>query len=215
MKRRSRKKRRSKLVQRILAIPGAFVGNWLVRRTAIVLVCFILAVNLAVTALGASGAHLLSPFHIWNKARAIGLFASHLVQKARQPETVASKQALRRAVRRHNVPSKLVFAIAKAESDFVPWRVSHTGAMGLMQLMPDTAAELGVVDPFHPQQNADGGVKYLARLYKKYGGDIRRVAAAYNWGPGRVPRTGPYRPPAETRRYVRKVVAMVNLGTIH
>ncbi|MBN2719131.1 MAG: lytic transglycosylase domain-containing protein [Deltaproteobacteria bacterium] len=162
--------------------------------------------------MGASGAFLLSPFHMDNKLRAIGHFASHLVSRVGQPDSMPPKQALSVAARRHNAPGRLVFAIAKAESDFVPWRVSHTGAMGLMQLMPDTAAALGVEDPFHPRDNADGGAKYIAQLYRRYKGDIRRVAAAYNWGPGHVPTTGPYRVPPETRRYVDRVVRYANIN---
>ncbi len=211
MKRRSRKKRKS-IIRRWLF--GA-VNNWLVRRTAIVLVCLVLLVNGIVTLMGGSGVFLLSPFHLWNKIRAIGLYTVHVADQVGEPPLPSAKAALEMAVRRHRVPPRLIFAVAKVESGFVPHRVSHTGAMGLMQLMPDTARLLGVRDPFHPVDNAVGGAKYLSQLLKRYRGDLRRVVAAYNWGPGRVPRTGAYIVPAETRSYVQRVLRYAYRGTTH
>ena len=203
MKKRSRKKHKSYLWRLLSGV----ASNWLVRRTAVVLLCLVLAVNGIVTMLGGSGVYLLSPFHLWNKIRAIGLYTTHVVDQVGEPPLPSSRSALAAAVRRYRVPARLAFAVARVESDFVAHRISHTGAMGLMQLMPDTARELGVKDPFHPMDNADGGVKYLSQLWKKYRGDTRRVAAAYNCGPGRVPRTGAYSVPTETQRYVRRVVS--------
>jgi soluble lytic murein transglycosylase-like protein len=79
--------------------------------------------------------------------------------------------------------------------------------MGLMQLMPNTAQELGVLDPFDVRENADAGVRYLKQLMTTYRGDLRRAVAAYNAGAGRVPLRGPLLLPAETRTYVSRVVA--------
>lgn len=183
----------------------ALFANWLVRRTAAVLLAFVLAINISVMLLGASGVVLISPFHTWNKARALGLFAAHVVNQIGAPKLPSAEVALRQAGKKYNVPPHVVYAIAKAESDFQPYRVSRTGAMGLMQLMPDTAVDLGIADPFHPVQNAEGGALYLSRLWRKYRGDLHRVAAAYNYGPGRVPRTGTYDVPPETRVYVSRV----------
>ncbi|MBN2530528.1 MAG: lytic transglycosylase domain-containing protein [Deltaproteobacteria bacterium] len=189
----------------------AFLGNWLVQRTALVLLVFVLVVNGIIALLGASGSHLLSPFHLENKVRAIGFFACHVVSQAGQPPLPKAEDALMQAVQRYRVPRRVVFAFAKVESGLVPHRVSHTGAMGLMQLMPDTALDLGVDDPFHPLDNAFGGVKYLSHLWTRYKGDLPRIAAAYNYGPGRVPRTGAYRLPAETRRYVKRVMTYAKM----
>lgn len=180
--------------------------NWLVRRTALVLLAFVVTVNVIISSLGASGAFLFSPFHLWNKSQAIGFYATHQMEQIGKPTPLSPKTALVRAGRKYGVSQKLVFAIAKAESDFVPQRISRTGAMGLMQIMPDTANDLGIKDPFHPEESANGGAKYLSQLWRKYHGDIRRVAAAYNYGPGRVPRTGPYYVPPETQAYVRRVI---------
>jgi len=100
----------------------------------------------------------------------------------------------------------LALSVAEVESGFAPHRISSAGAMGVMQLMPATARELGVGDPFDPRQGVDGGVRYLAFLRRRYGGDTRRVAAAYNAGPGRIARRGPLALPDETRAYVAQVV---------
>ncbi len=177
-----------------------------VRRTCGLTLAFVVGVNLSVAYFGQSDPFFLSPFHLWDKARALGLLAAHQVRRLGVPEMPSPRQALAHSARKHKVPQSLAFAVAKAESDFIPSRISHTGAMGVMQLMPDTARALGIQDPFHPGQNADGGVRYLAKLWKRYRGDVRRVVAAYNAGPGSVPRSGAYRVPPETHRYVRKVI---------
>lgn len=177
-----------------------------IRRACWVTLAFIVAVNFSVSTFGRGDAFLLSPFHLLDKTRALGLYAAHRMRRVGASELPSPRRALLRAAQRHDVPTRLAFAIAKAESDFIPYRISHTGAMGVMQLMPDTARSLGVRDPFHPEENADGGVRYLARLLKRYGGNMRRVAAAYNAGPGRVPRVGNYRVPGETRHYVDRVI---------
>jgi soluble lytic murein transglycosylase-like protein len=99
----------------------------------------------------------------------------------------------------------LIRAVIQAESGFNPRAVSPKGAMGLMQLMPATARELGVTDPFHPDDNIRGGVSYLAGLMSRYDQSIELALAAYNAGPGSVERYRAVPPYRETQNYVKKI----------
>lgn len=101
----------------------------------------------------------------------------------------------------------LIRAVIQVESGFDPRAVSPKGAQGLMQLMPDTARELGVVDAFRPEENIRGGVAYLKHLLGQYGQDLRLALAAYNAGPASVSHYGDVPPYRETQAYVRKVTA--------
>jgi soluble lytic murein transglycosylase-like protein len=110
------------------------------------------------------------------------------------------------AARRHGLDPALVLAVVSVESGFRPEAVSPKGAQGLMQLMPRTAASLGVEDAFDPEQNVDAGVRHLEALVRQYGGDLTRALAAYNAGQGAVARYGGVPPYRETRAYVRRVL---------
>ena len=106
---------------------------------------------------------------------------------------------------RHGLPADLIRAVIQAESGFNPRAVSPKGAMGLMQLMPATARELGVLDPFHPGDNIRGGVSYLAGLMTRYGQNVELALAAYNAGPASVERYGAVPPYRETQNYVKRI----------
>jgi hypothetical protein len=107
---------------------------------------------------------------------------------------------------RYGVEYALVKAVIKAESGFNHLAVSPKGAQGLMQLMPDTAAEVRVQDVFTPQDNIEGGVKYLRRLLDRYDGNLALAVAAYNAGPMRVDEVGGIPDIAETREYLARVL---------
>jgi len=106
---------------------------------------------------------------------------------------------------RHNVDPALIKAIIMAESGYNPKAVSKKGAVGLMQLMPSTAQELGVKELFNPKDNIEAGVKYFKRLLRRFGGDVKLALAAYNAGSTKVRRYRGIPPIGATRYYVKKV----------
>ncbi len=113
--------------------------------------------------------------------------------------------AIAQAAARHNVDPNLVRAVVKVESNFNPNAVSRKGAMGLMQLMPSTARQLNVKNPFDPEQNVDAGVRHLKQLLESYGGNVKLTLAAYNAGAGAVARSSGVPRYAETQNYVRRI----------
>lgn len=109
------------------------------------------------------------------------------------------------AASRYGVDAELITSVIAVESNFDPKAVSRKNARGLMQLLPETAARLGVKDIFDPQQNIDAGTRYLRELLQKYNNDLTLTLAAYNAGPDRVQQYGNVPPFAETVSYVRRV----------
>jgi soluble lytic murein transglycosylase-like protein len=116
--------------------------------------------------------------------------------------------AINKAADRHNVDPNLVRALVKVESNFNPNAVSRKGAMGLMQLMPQTARQLRLTNPFNPEENVDAGVRHLRELLDNYGGDVRLSLAAYNAGTGAVARSSGIPHYAETRNYVKRITQL-------
>lgn len=122
--------------------------------------------------------------------------------------TVQEKISL--AASRYGVPESIALAVAWQESRYRQSAVSSAGAIGVMQLMPATAAELGV-DPYDEDQNIEGGVRYLAQMYSRFGSwDL--ALAAYNAGPGRVAKYGGIPPIAETQSYVASVLRRAEMS---
>lgn len=121
--------------------------------------------------------------------------------------------AIDKAATRHNVDPNLVRALVKVESNFNPNAVSRKGAMGLMQLMPQTARSLNLTNPFNPEDNIDAGVRHLKQLLQNYGGDVRLSLAAYNAGSGAVARSRGIPRYAETQNYVRRITNLYSGDT--
>jgi len=116
--------------------------------------------------------------------------------------------AIDKAAARHNVDPNLVRALVKVESNFNPNAVSRKGAMGLMQLMPSTARQLKVSNPFNPEENVDAGVRHLKKLLESYNGNVPLSLAAYNAGSGAVARSAGIPRYRETRNYVRRITTL-------
>ena len=121
----------------------------------------------------------------------------------------AYEELIKEAADLHKLDPALIRAVMRTESAFNPAAVSPVGAMGLMQLMPALAEEMGVADPFEPRDNIMGGAKYLRQLLDAHEGNIRLTLASYNAGPGNVRRYRGVPPFKETRNYVRKITELL------
>uniref|UniRef100_A0A7V4G760 Lytic transglycosylase domain-containing protein n=1 Tax=Desulfobacca acetoxidans TaxID=60893 RepID=A0A7V4G760_9BACT len=118
---------------------------------------------------------------------------------------------IKEASLKHQVPEGLIKAVIKVESNFNPRATSPKGAMGLMQLMPGTARDLGVRQAYDPRENIDGGTRYLKDLLQRYGGNVPMALAAYNWGPGNLEKGRSL--PRETRDYLASIGRLYPLTT--
>ena len=116
------------------------------------------------------------------------------------------EKAIQDAAAQYQLSPKLIKGVIKAESNYDANAVSPAGAQGLMQLMPGTAKDMGVTNPFDIKQNIDGGVRYLKKMMEMFGGNVKQALSAYNAGPGTVKRYKGDVPYSETRQYVDKVI---------
>ena len=145
-----------------------------------------------------------------NQSR-LSVAEQHKPSPSPQPSDAAGKSTIESSITeaagKYKLPRQLIHSVIRAESNFQADAVSPAGAQGLMQLMPATARELGVTDPFDVRQNIDGGARYLRQMLDRFGGDLKVALAAYNAGPGTVARYDGDVPYRETRDYVRRVLA--------
>jgi soluble lytic murein transglycosylase-like protein len=143
---------------------------------------------------------------------AAGPLLAGSVSSSLGPTGSPDKTDLRRLVssvsREYGVDPKLVDALVRVESAYDPRAISRRGAMGLMQLMPETASRLKVEDPFDPEENVRGGVKEFSRLVERYSGNLQLALAAYNAGEGAVSRYRGIPPYEETRTYVARIMTI-------
>jgi soluble lytic murein transglycosylase-like protein len=133
--------------------------------------------------------------------------ASVFTTAAAQLNRSRIEEMIREVSGRYSVDPALIRAVIQAESNWNSTAVSRKGALGLMQLVPETAQQMGVNNAFDPRQNLDGGVRYLQTLLRRYNGDLDKTLAAYNAGPGAVDRAGGVPRLRETREYVRKITS--------
>lgn len=171
---------------------------------------YVIGINYAVRRCGGDP-HPLSVLRMSEKTSALARLALHSVRHLWSDACDDTSGFVREAARAEGIPVSFALAIARAESNFRSHSISSTGAMGVMQLMPATAARHGVLDPFNPEDNARGAARYLRALWDRYHGDRRRVAAAYNAGENLVPRRGQLRVPTSTLGYAAQVVKLDHL----
>jgi len=155
-------------------------------------------------------AALNTPLHPDQRGKDQGPVETLLNKPGPQPVALTDQQIIEQTVQKaavkYNLPPQLITAVIRAESNFKVSAVSSAGAQGLMQLMPTTAKELGVKNPFDIEQNINGGTKYLRKMLDRFGGSIRKALAAYNAGPGTAMKYNGRVPYPETRQYVKRVL---------
>jgi soluble lytic murein transglycosylase-like protein len=151
-----------------------------------------------------------TPASLPETAPAIALAAAQPQKQVPQQKPVDVNALMQGAGAKHGLDPDFIASVVHAESGFNARAVSPKGAQGLMQLMPNTAAQLGVKDSFDAEANVDAGTKYLRALLDQYNGDVHKALAAYNAGSHRVDQYHGIPPYRETQAYVRRIVLEYN-----
>ncbi len=134
---------------------------------------------------------------------------THPVTSSKSVPRTDYNDIIRAASEKFNVDEKIIHAIIKTESNYNPSVKSHAGAIGLMQLMPSTAKEVGVTDRYDVTQNIFGGTRYFSNMLKQHNGNLELALASYNAGPGNVKKYGGVPPFKETQNYINKIMNLI------
>ncbi|XVJ52370.1 MAG: lytic transglycosylase domain-containing protein [Vampirovibrio sp.] len=148
----------------------------------------------------------LQPFSFADLEKKPSMAPPTALPMAFQARRATFSQDVNKLSQKYGMDPLLIDAVIRQESGYQPHIVSKSGAIGLMQLMPSTAAGLGVQNPYDPIQNLEGGIKYLGQQLERFGGNVSLALAAYNAGPNAVSKYGGIPPYGETQRYVRNIL---------
>ena len=195
-------------VERVTKVQGS---DWIIERHLLGLGVLLLTVSAGYFLSGLSGGRDVRP--IAQEARAETAQAESTAATTEPEAEMTLDEHIKEVADRHGVRADLVAAVIEAESEFNPRAVSRRGARGLMQLMPKTAATLGVDDPFDPKANIEAGVKHLRAMMDRFDNNIPLALAAYNAGEVAVIKHRGIPPYRETRAYVKRILKRLDRST--
>jgi len=195
-------------VGRVTKVQGS---DWIIERHLLGLGVLLLTVSAGYFLSGLSGGRNVRP--IAQEARAETAQAESTAATTEPEAEMTIDEHIKEVADRHGVRADLVAAVIEAESEFNPRAVSRRGARGLMQLMPKTAATLGVDDPFDPKANIEAGVKHLRAMMDRFDNNIPLALAAYNAGEVAVIKHHGIPPYRETRAYVKRILKRLDRST--
>ncbi len=195
-------------VGRVTKVQGS---DWIIERHLLGLGVLLLTVSAGYFLSGLSGGRDVRP--IAQEARAETAQAESTAATTETEAEMTIDEHIKEVADRHGVRADLVAAVIEAESEFNPRAVSRRGARGLMQLMPKTAATLGVDDPFDPKANIEAGVKHLRAMMDRFDNNIPLALAAYNAGEVAVIKHRGIPPYRETRAYVKRILKRLDRST--
>ena len=196
-------------VGRVTKVQGS---DWIIERHLLGLGVLLLTVSAGYFLSGLSGGRDVRP--IAQEARAETAQAESTAATTEPEAEMTIDEHIKEVADRHGVRADLVAAVIEAESEFNPRAVSRRGARGLMQLMPKTAATLGVDDPFDPKANIEAGVKHLRAMMDRFDNNIPLALAAYNAGEVAVIKHRGVPPYRETRAYVKRITKKLDRSTV-